>query len=487
MARGRDENSELRMARFTEEEAVQATGASRVRSSKRRVFEEVCTDTRALVPGCLFVALKGERFDAHDFVSEAATRGASGAIVEKGRVPSLRMDGFVLLEVESTLRALGDLARFHRRRFRMPVGAITGSSGKTTTKEMVYAILSLRGQALKTEGNLNNEVGVPLTLFRLLPSHIAAVLEMGMSHEGEIARLTAMVEPEAGLITGVHPAHLQGLGTLDRVGAAKGELFRGLKRGATAVVNVDDPWVSAQPRAEGACVLSFGEAAHAQVRVKAVEQRPPQGLSVVFEYSGCEYPVRLSFLGRHNARNAAGAFALALALGYEPQECALGLERAQPYPGRLTALETAGGITVLDDAYNANPASMAAALEALQELVARKGSDLNSASPVRRAVAVIGDMLELGAHEAREHARLGEQVAEVAELAAFFGPRSLAACQAAGMGEHGAHFEDVSSLVQWLRLRLRSGDVVLVKASRGMRLERVVQQLTGAGIGSEAH
>jgi len=475
------------MARFTEEEAVQATGANRVRSGSRPMFDEVCTDTRALIPGCLFVALKGERFDAHDFVSEAAARGAAGAIVEKGRVSSLPADGFALLEVESTLQALGDLARFHRRRFQIPVGAITGSSGKTTTKEMVHAILSLRGGALKTEGNLNNEVGVPLTLFRLSSSHVGAVVEMGMSHEGEIARLTAMVEPEAGLITGVHPAHLQGLGTLDRVAAAKGELFRGLKRGATAVVNVDDERVAAQPRAEGASVLTFGEAPHAQVRVKAVEQRPSVGLSVVFQYCGREYPVRLSFLGRHNAGNAAAAFAMALALGYRPEECARGLERAQPYPGRLTALAAAGGITVLDDTYNANPASMAAALETLRQLVAKEDSDPDSAPTARRPVAVIGDMLELGAHQAREHARVGEQVGRVAELAAFFGPRSLAAHQAAAMGERGAHFEDLGTLVHWLRPRLRPGDVVLVKASRGMRLERVVQQLTGAASGSEVH
>jgi UDP-N-acetylmuramoyl-tripeptide--D-alanyl-D-alanine ligase len=302
---------------------------------------------------------------------------------------------------------------------------------------------------------------------------------MGMSAPGEIGRLTAMVQPDASLITGVHPAHLQGLGSLEGVAAAKGELFRGLRKGATAVVNLDDPLVAAQPRAEGSALLTFGEAASAQVRIKAIEPGPARGLSVTLQYRDREYPVRLSFLGRHNARNAAAAFALALALGYEPDQCALGLERASPYPGRLSPLDAPDGITILDDTYNANPASMAAALDTLADFVRRSPSSV-SRDPDRRAVAVIGDMLELGSDEVREHSRLGKQVAKVAALAAFFGPRSVQAHQAAEMGERAAHFEDVASLAHWLKPRLHAGDVVLVKASRGMRMERVVQELVGA-------
>jgi UDP-N-acetylmuramoyl-tripeptide--D-alanyl-D-alanine ligase len=302
---------------------------------------------------------------------------------------------------------------------------------------------------------------------------------MGMSHPGEIGRLASMVEPAAALITGVHPAHLQGLGSLEGVAAAKGELFRGLRKGATAVVNLDDPLVAAQPRAEGAALLTFGEAASAQVRIKAIQPGPARGLSVILQYRDREYPVRLSFLGRHNARNAAAAFALALALGYEPDQCARGLERASPYPGRLSPLDAPDGITVLDDTYNANPASMAAALDTLADFVRPSPSSV-SRDPGRRAVAVIGDMLELGSHEVREHSRLGKQVAKVAALAAFFGPRSVQAHRAAEMGERAAHFEDVASLTHWLKPKLHAGDVVLVKASRGMRMERVVQELVGA-------
>jgi UDP-N-acetylmuramoyl-tripeptide--D-alanyl-D-alanine ligase len=466
------------MVPLTEQEIIQATGGTRLGASPRASYESICTDTRALRPGCLFVALKGERFDGHQFVAEAERRGAAAAIVEKGKASALFSRQFGLFEVDSTLKALGDLARFHRRRFKIPVGAITGSSGKTTTKEMVHAVLSTRGVALKTEGNLNNEIGVPLTLFRLEPLHVAAVIEMGMSHPGEISRLTSIVEPGAALITGVHPAHLQGLGTLEGVAEAKGELFRGLKRGATAVVNLDDPLVAAQSRAEGSALLTFGEASSAQVRIKALEPDSARGLLLVLQYRTRQYPVRLAFLGRHNARNAAAAFALGLALGYEPDQCVRGLEQAGPYPGRLTPLDAPGGITILDDTYNANPASMAAALDTLGDLV--RPSPSSARDPARRAVVVIGDMLELGSHETREHSQLGKQVAKVAALAAFFGPRSLQAHQSAQMGERAAHFEDLPSLTYWLKPRLRAGDVVLVKASRGMRMERVVQELTGA-------
>jgi UDP-N-acetylmuramoyl-tripeptide--D-alanyl-D-alanine ligase len=463
------------MVPLTEQEIIQATGGTKLGVGGQSSYESICTDTRALSPGCLFIALKGERFDGHEFVAEAVRRGAAAAVVERGRASF--QSQCLLFEVDNTLKALGDLARFHRRHFKIPVAAITGSSGKTTTKEMVHAILSTRGPALKTEGNLNNEVGVPLTLFRLEPSHVAAVIEMGMNHPGEIGRLTSMVQPDAALITGVHPAHLQGLRSLEGVAAAKGELFRGLKKGATAVVNLDDPLVAAQPRAEGSALLTFGEAASAQVRIKTVDPVPPRGISIILRYRDREYPVRLSFLGRHNARNAAAAFALALALGYEPEQCARGLERASPYPGRLSLLEAPDGITVLDDTYNANPASMTAALETLADFVRPTSV---ARGPGRRAVAVIGDMLELGSHEAREHNQLGKQVAKVAALAAFFGPRSVQAHQAAEMGERAAHFEDVASLTHWLKPRLHAGDVVLVKASRGMRMERVVQELVGA-------
>ncbi len=208
------------MVRFSEDQVIKADLGRKIRSGAKLAYQAICTDTRSLIPGCLFVALVGERFDGHRFVAQAIHGGAAAAMVQRGKaLPAMPTGEFALFEVEDTLRALGGLARFHRCRFQLPVGAITGSNGKTTTKEMVHSILTTRGPALKTEGNLNNEVGVPLTLFRLSPTDVAAAIEMGMNRPGEIARLTAIVQPDAGLITTVHPAHLEGLGTLEGVGS----------------------------------------------------------------------------------------------------------------------------------------------------------------------------------------------------------------------------------------------------------------------------
>ncbi|HZW89433.1 MAG TPA: UDP-N-acetylmuramoyl-tripeptide--D-alanyl-D-alanine ligase, partial [Myxococcaceae bacterium] len=245
--------------RFTHAEVVAATGA-RPTSTPRAPFDGVSTDSRTLVPGQLFVALRGEQFDAHGFLADVVARGAAGAVTQSEHPRAAVPAGFPLYEVADTLQALGGLGRFHRRRFTVPVGAVGGSNGKTTTKEMVGAILAMRGPALKTEGNLNNEVGLPLTLLRLRPEHVAAVVELGMNHPGEMSRLTAVAEPDAALITTVQPEHLEGLGSIEGVAEAEGELFAGLSPRGIAVVNLDDPHVVRQgTRARGAR-LGFGRA-----------------------------------------------------------------------------------------------------------------------------------------------------------------------------------------------------------------------------------
>lgn len=456
-------------ASFSDEEVVQATGATRRGGPAPAAYATVCTDTRALTPGCLFVALVGERFDAHAFVDAAAKGGAAGAVVARGRPLPALPDGLTLYEVDDTLRALGALGRHHRQRFRIPVCAVGGSNGKTTTKEMVGAILATRGPALKTEGNLNNEIGVPLTLFRLEPRHVAAVIEVGMNQPGEIERLARVVQPDAGVITVVQPEHLEGLGSIEGVAAAEGELFQEMGHGTTIVVNVDDALIPAQAERSGAQRLTFGRAEHADVRLADVKTLGREGMVATVRHLGREWPVRLHFVGPHNAQNATAAFAVALALGYTPEECVRGLESARPYSRRLNVVDGQHGVTVIDDCYNANPASMDAALETLGTLVPANG----------RAVVVLGDMLELGPGELEEHARLGGQIPSHAALAAFFGPRSVKGWEAASMGESAAHFTDVEPLMAWLAPRLREGDVVLVKGSRGMRLERVVAALTG--------
>src|SRR5512140_2441262 len=225
--------------RFSDDQIVKATGAHRVRIGSRASYDSVCTDTRSLKPGALFVALKGERFDAHDFLFQAGESGAAGVVVQSGHPYKMPSPEVGVYEVPDTLVALGALARAHRMRFKCPIGAVTGSNGKTTTKELLGSILETRGSALKTKGNLNNEVGVPLTLFELTPGHVAAAVEMGMNHPGEIARLVAIARPGAAIITIVQPAHLEHLGSIDGVAQAKGEIFEGLEPGATAVVNLD--------------------------------------------------------------------------------------------------------------------------------------------------------------------------------------------------------------------------------------------------------
>ncbi len=460
--------------RFSDEQVIKATGGHRLRVGSRASYDTVCTDTRSLQRGCLFVCLVGETHDAHQFLAQAAAQGASGAVVQKGRTLPIVPNDFALFEVEDTLHALGALARFHRFRFKLPIGAVTGSNGKTTTKEMIAAILETRGPALKTQGNLNNEIGVPLTLFALEPGQVAAIVEMGMNHAGEIARMTEMVQPDAGLITIVQPAHLKGLGSIEGVAAAKGELFHGLKKGAIAVVNLDDARVVDQAKKSGAATMTFGRHGTAEVRLVDAKPLGHTGLQLSLEVKGQRHQVKLGFLGEHNALNAAGAFALCLALGYTPEECVRGLEAARPHARRLNWVEAPGGIAVLDDCYNANPASMAAALKTLSAL-AKDG----------RAVAVLGDMLELGADELAEHQQLGEQARSQASLVAFFGPRSEAGYLAAKgtLGVRAAHFLEMEPLLAWLRPQLQQKDVVLVKGSRGMRLERVVQALTGAAAG----
>jgi UDP-N-acetylmuramoyl-tripeptide--D-alanyl-D-alanine ligase len=455
---------------------MRATGATRARKGARATYTAVCTDSRKLEKDCLFVALKGERFDGHDFFPLVGKEGAAGVVAQRGQDYDAPGEGVTVFEVKDTLAALGGLGRAHRRKFKIPIGAITGSNGKTTTKELVAAILQTRGPALKTEGNLNNEVGVPLTLFNLEPRHIAGVVEMGMNHPGEIGRLTSIAEPDAGLITIVQPAHLEGLGSIEGVAKAKGELFHSLRATALACVNIDEPLIVEQAKLSGAKTLTWGRAAHAQVRLLKVEAHGREGLSITIRYKDADYPIALRLIGDHNATNATGAFALAIALGFSPEECVRGLEAAQSHARRLQVLNAPGGITVVDDCYNANPASMKAALEALGGL-AIEG----------RPIAVLGDMLELGKTEVQAHEQMGVTASDLARRVAFFGTRMKAAFHVAQkkLGRDAAHFDKVDMLVDWLSNDLKKGDVVLVKGSRGMKLERVVEALTGKS--GEAH
>lgn len=460
-------------ASFTDDEVQAATGAVPVVKGPAS-FPGVSTDSRNIQPGELFVALRGERFDGHAFLDGCARSGAAGAIVQAGHPRAQTPGNFAIYEVPDTLRALGGLGRFHRLRFKIPVGAVGGSNGKTTTKEMVAAVLSTRGPALATQGNLNNEIGVPLTLFRLDNSHVAACIELGMNHAGEVARLADIARPQAGVVTVVQPEHLEGLGTIEGVAHAEGELYDGLPKDGIAVANLDDALVLAEAKESGRKILTFGASDKADVRMLGIDKHDAHGLAFRIGYAGKTLNATIPHVGEHNAKNACAAFALAIALGYTPDECLKGLANSAPASRRLNVKTLANGATLLDDCYNANPGSMGAALETVSQL-AKHG----------RAVLVLGDMLELGPEESSAHTELGEQAAQQGALIVFFGPRSRLGFEAAKKA--GAkdlhHFEKPEDAVALLQQKLAAKDVVLVKGSRGMRMERIVAGLTGEHAG----
>jgi UDP-N-acetylmuramoyl-tripeptide--D-alanyl-D-alanine ligase len=455
-------------ARFSPDELAAATGG-RWLGAPPSSLEGVSTDTRSLAPGCLFVALLGERFDAHDYLAEAAARGAAAAVVAEAR--SGDPSPLPRLSVKDTLTALGEVARLHRRRFNLPVVAVTGSNGKTTTREMLAAILAQGGPGLKTEGNLNNEVGVPLTLLGLSEAHRWAVVEMGMNHKGEIARLAAIAEPQVGLVTLAAPAHLEGLGSVEAVADAKAELYLGLPEGGIAVANADDLRMLKRAEASGRRLLTFaaGPERRGDVVVLEITSQGADGLRFSLGIGNRELPIHIpGLVGAHNAANAAAAAAAAVALGRTDREIVRGLFLVRPVGRRLRLETLPSGLTLIDDCYNANPASMSAALRTLLDL---SGSG--------RAVAVLGDMLELGSFEEEAHRALGEEAARRGvKLLAAFGPRSRLTAEAArAAGLPSFHTLDVEELIAWAQGAVEGADVLLVKGSRGMRLERLVEAL----------
>jgi len=457
--------------RFTAEELLAATGG-RWLDPPPAAVAGLSTDTRTITAGTLFVALRGERFDAHAFLPAAAAAGAAAALVSS---EGTALPGLPRLLVADTLAALGAVARLHRARFSLPVVGVTGSNGKTTTREMIAAILAGRGPVLKTEGNLNNEVGLPLTLLGLTGEHQAAVIEMGMNHRGEIARLTALAAPQVGVVTNAAAAHLEGLGTVDGVADAKAELYAGLPPGGIAVVNSDDARMLARARASGRRMLTFaaGRQRRGDVVVLEVLSQEAAGMRFLLGVGNRELTISLALVGAHNAVNAAAAACAAIALGCSDQEIVRGLATVRPVGRRLRLERLPHGLLLVDDCYNANPLSMGAALRTLAELARAEGG---------HALAALGDMLELGPGEADLHREVGAEAARLPVTRLFgFGPRSrqtLAGAVAAGLPpERTFHTEDVAALAEAVRAAATPGDVLLVKGSRGMKLERLVEAL----------
>ncbi|MFZ3065713.1 MAG: UDP-N-acetylmuramoyl-tripeptide--D-alanyl-D-alanine ligase, partial [Nitrospirota bacterium] len=464
--------------KITWDEIIKAVNGKVVYGQPEGAFSGVSTDSRSIKTGELFIALTGENFDGHNFVETALQKRACGAIV---RGPwsvaggqQKRLTGFIV-EVEDTLRALGDIARLWREKHPIPVVAITGSNGKTTTKEMVALILSQKFRVLKTEGNLNNLIGLPLTLLKIDDSHDVAVLELGMNTFGEIKRLSEICKPDIALITNVGSGHLEGLGSIEGVAKAKGEIVEGLKADGTFVLNADDPYIREIAKGWKGNLVTFGlKSLDADVKTLLTDYSCCYGSGVAISMHLKEKPlsVKLMGLGLHNIYNATAAAAVGLAVGIDPEEIKKGLEGWRPFKGRFELHRLDCGVNLIDDTYNANPNSVAMALKTLADV---KGAG--------RGIAVLGDMLELGAHAEAAHYEMGKKAASTGVDCLFLmGPISSAhtsrGARDGGMDEGQivicSDYKDVSGRVNTI---LTGGDWVLVKGSRGMAMEKVVEEV----------
>jgi len=436
-----------------------------------QTFSGVVTDTRDMQPGALFVALRGERFDGNDFVDEAIQGGAAAVVCT--RPPARVKQSTAVVVVDDTLRALGDLAAFHRRRFDVPVVAITGSNGKTTTKELLKSILSRAfspREVLANRGNLNNLIGMPLSLLRLTAAHRVVVLEFGMNRLGEIARLTEIARPDVGLITTIGCAHLEGVGGIDGVAKAKGELFAGLGTDAVAVVNVADDRVRSLADAFHGEIFRVG--AGGDMYAEEVEFPSFANSRFRIVTSGGSAAIDLPLAGRHNVDNALAASACALVLGVGLGDIAEGLAKAECPPMRLDARRLPNGVMLVDDSYNANPDSVIASLDAL----AAGGESAG------RCIVVLGGMHELGEAAEAEHRRVGTAIGELrpalvcalgefaAAVAEGARSRGIEAGPVLVCADHGSAAEAVARCWQ-------PGDTVLVKGSRASAMEKVVESL----------
>jgi UDP-N-acetylmuramoyl-tripeptide--D-alanyl-D-alanine ligase len=417
-------------------------------------FTGITTDSRQVNPGMLFAALPGENFDGHDYIQQAEERGAVAVLVCREVETDLPK-----LQVEDVLAALGILAGYWRNQCPAKVVGITGSNGKTTVKEMVASILRIIGTVHATEGNFNNELGLPLTLFSLETTHDYAVVEMGASRPGDIAYLTAIAKPDVGVITNIGPAHLQGFITEEGVARAKGEMFAALPEDGAAVINAAEPWVGIwQDLNKAQTVYFFAGDGENHIQAHHIES------DVVVRTPVGEFSLKLPLPGLHNLANALAATAVCLALDVPLAGIKAGLESVKPVPGRLNLVDASSGWTVIDDTYNANPASLYAALQVL--------ADQNG-----EPWLVLGDMKELGSDSRKMHAELGDAARSLGVRRLFaLGDASVATVDA--FGDDAVHFNSRDGLIRALREQLKPGVACLVKGSRSMGMEHVVRAIS---------
>lgn len=455
-------------------EIIEATGGEFLAGSGGRVFAGIAIDSRKIAPEDLFVAIIGDVHDGHTFIDSVLEQGVRGLMVEKEKFRQRLSRGFgrhapTIIGVDDTTRALGGLAAFNRDRIPLKVVALTGSNGKTSTRTMLTHIAEQQYKTLAPLGNFNNEIGLPLTLLRLENNHALAVLELGMNRSGEIRRLADICRPDIGIITNVASAHLEGLGSIEGVLQAKAELLEGLNSGGKTILNADDARVAGLAEAAPGEVLLFGISERADVRADRVREQG-QRVSFLLEAPGGSVAITLATPGKFMVSNALAAAAAGCLLGIPLSRIKAGLERFQPVEGRLQIRQLANGIHLIDDAYNANPSSMKAALDTLQQMVRP-----------RFRIAVLGDMLELGDDAAALHREVGRHAAQAdierLYLTGDFAGDIAEGARKAGMDAARIVIGSIEDFAVDLIDRAETRHHILVKGSRGMRMERIVKKL----------
>jgi UDP-N-acetylmuramoyl-tripeptide--D-alanyl-D-alanine ligase len=452
-------------------DVLEATKGRLVAGRRSATFRAVAIDSRQVAPGDLFAAFRGERQDGHSFVAQAVERGATGAIVD--RLPESELwarsewNGAPIVLCEDTGQALQDLAHRWRQKHEVTVIGVTGSVGKTSTKELIANMLAQRFSVLRTPANLNTEIGIPLALMQLEPAHDVAVLEMGMNDVGDIRRLARLAEPRMGVVTNVQPSHLERLGTIERIAEAKSELVQELPSDGVAVLNADDQRVRSMAEQAASRVVAYGLSPNADVSGRDVRSLGLEGIEFTAVYADQELTARAALPGAHFVHAALAAIAVALELGFTFAD-AVGALAAVERGGRIVVAEGLSGSTILDDSYNANPASMLAALDLLQQMRGRR-------------IAVLADMLELGSFEVEGHRMVGQRAAAVANRLITIGERARTIADEAWRAGLSAHsiesVENNSAAVNLLGRELARGDFVLIKGSHAMHLDEVVNAI----------
>jgi UDP-N-acetylmuramoyl-tripeptide--D-alanyl-D-alanine ligase len=457
-------------------EVLNATGGTLTGGRTETLFRGVSTDSRQILQGGLFIPLIGEKFDGHDFIATAVKDGASGFLVERGSEDKIRerFTDTTIIRVDDTLKALGDIAHFWRKKFRVIVVAITGSSGKTTTKEMLAGIAGLKKKIIKAQGNYNNLIGLPMTVLKINAQHELAILEMGTNTRGEIRRLTEIAEPDIGLITNIGPAHLEGFKSVETVREEKLDLFRNMPKAGVAIINLDDEKLLVTEKDWRGKRVTFGLRKDADVSAEGIETKGMKGLGFTIRMASFKQRITISTVGNHNIYNALAAAASSWALGIDFSTICQGLTAFQPISGRMEIHRLKNGAFIVNDTYNANPASFGEALKTLRDL---KGN--------KKSTVIMGDMLELGDQAEIMHEGIGSLMADTGVDTIYLRGR-LSPATAAGALKRKiskgqiVFFETPDEIIDRLASHVKRGDWILVKGSRQTRMEQSVEKIIEA-------